>query len=102
MDLAGDGERNGPDSGIAGVTVDLFTAGVDGLLGTNDDVLADTTTTDGDGFYGFGGLIPSQYRVRETDPAGFSSVTANEVIVSLQSGGRCGPYRGSSALRRHA
>ncbi len=47
------------ESGIAGVTVTLKGAGLDGIWGNGDDVLK-TTTTDCNGYYKFSGLIGEQ------------------------------------------
>jgi LPXTG-motif cell wall-anchored protein len=64
LDLNGDGVRTYPEPGLAGVTVDLVDA---------SGVQIDTTTTNADGGYGFGGLPPGTYTVEvdeSTIPAG--------------------------------
>ncbi len=62
-DLDADGIQEVGEPGIAGATVQLLNA-----LG---NVLA-TTTTDANGFYAFSGLVPGNYAVRFTLPAGFA------------------------------
>jgi hypothetical protein len=48
-------------TGVPNVTVMLMTAGPDGMFGTVDDVVFQSTTTDGDGMYMFGCVIPNDY-----------------------------------------
>lgn len=55
-----------PDLPIAGVTITLFDSG---------NVEVATTTTAADGSYSFTGLQPGTYSVRETQPAGYLSVS---------------------------
>ncbi|MES0362176.1 MAG: SdrD B-like domain-containing protein, partial [Anaerolineales bacterium] len=57
-----DGIQDGGESGIPGVTVNLF---------TGSDVLADTTTTDSAGLYNFTNLTPDYY-VEFVPPPGYS------------------------------
>ena len=68
-DLNGDGNLNGSDAGIPGVTLKLIEAGPDGNLGTADDRQVATTTTDASGNYVFSGLSSGNYRVVVTDQA---------------------------------
>ncbi|MCW5849558.1 MAG: hypothetical protein KIT87_05720 [Anaerolineae bacterium] len=72
-DLNGNGVQEPSEPGIGGVTVDLLNPNTLAVIGT--------TTTAGDGRYGFNGLTPGSYLVRETDPAGFSSTTPNQVAA---------------------
>ena len=72
LDSQPDGLSSG-DPGINGVTVNLFTAGVDGVLRTGDDVLADTQVTAGDGDYAFGGLSAGSYLVA-VDETGLTAI----------------------------
>jgi uncharacterized repeat protein (TIGR01451 family) len=68
-----DGNRNGVydgspiDHGIGGVTLSLVAPGLDGQLGTADDVTLATTTTASDGSYLFSGLANGAYQVIVTD-----------------------------------
>ncbi|MFH1733061.1 MAG: SdrD B-like domain-containing protein [Planctomycetota bacterium] len=62
LDLNLDGVQDGNETGIDGVTVDLFD-GLDNPLGT--------TTTSGGGLYGFIDLVPGDYYVKFTPPPGF-------------------------------
>ncbi|MDF1701423.1 MAG: SdrD B-like domain-containing protein, partial [Planctomycetota bacterium] len=75
-----DGVQDLGEAGLVGVTVALFEAGVDGLLGTADDVAVGSTTTGADGAYGFAFLPPGLYRVEVPGaglPAGFQPTTGN-------------------------
>ncbi|MEI7685833.1 MAG: SdrD B-like domain-containing protein, partial [Planctomycetota bacterium] len=75
-----DGSRAG-EPGVSGVQMQLFGAGLDNNLGTNDDVLLGTATTDGTGFYGFNNLIvPGPYRIIETQPAGYGDSPATPAL----------------------
>jgi len=65
---------NGGETGIPEVTVEL--------LDEEGNVIR-TTQTDEDGYYGFNGLEPGNYSVRESDPGGYASTTENEVPVTL-------------------
>ena len=63
----GDGVRQPNEPGIGGVTVDLIDLGPDGIAGTPDDSVSQTTTTDVDGSYLFVAAAPASYVVRVTD-----------------------------------
>ncbi len=69
-DADGDGTQDAGEVGIAGVTLDLATAGPDGLCGTADDAVVTSTTTGADGSYLFTGLPAGSYCVNVTDTAG--------------------------------
>jgi uncharacterized repeat protein (TIGR01451 family) len=58
-----DGVQDPGEPGISGVTVNLVSAGSDGVFGTVDDVVEDTTTTAGDGSYLFSGVAAGEYIV---------------------------------------
>ena len=72
IDVDSDGFQDANEVGIAGVTVQLYTAGADGVFGTADDVLAATTTTNAAGYYLFDGLAPGAYVVKVTPPSGYT------------------------------
>ena len=72
-DLNGNGVQNIGESGIPTVTIELLLGG--GVIST--------TTTNINGTYSFTDVTPGGYTVRETDPAGYASTTANEVSISL-------------------
>ncbi|NKC29403.1 SdrD B-like domain-containing protein [Falsiroseomonas selenitidurans] len=63
-----DGQQDGAEPGIGGVTVRL--------LSTTGTVLA-TTTTDASGFYLFDGLRPGDYVVRFNTPSGYTATLQN-------------------------
>ncbi len=64
IDADGDGVQDPGEAGLGGVTVELMTAGPDGLFGTADDVVAATTTTAADGSYIFDDLAAGAYVIR--------------------------------------
>lgn len=72
IDGDGDGVQDGGEMGLSGVTVQLLTAGADGLFGTADDVISSTTTTDAAGNYIFTKVKSDAYVVRVTAPSGYS------------------------------
>jgi len=53
IDLNNDGVRDPGEPGIPGVTVNLIDPGADGVCGTADDAVLDTTVTNGNGQYLF-------------------------------------------------
>lgn len=61
-DLNANGVQEAGESGIANVTVQLYTSG---------GVLAGTTVTDADGVYHFTNLVPGDYCVQFTKPDGY-------------------------------
>ena len=69
-----DGDRDGlqdaGEPGIAGVTIELFDAGPNGVIGGGDDVSIATAVTDALGGYAFSALPPGNYYVDpdETTP----------------------------------
>ena len=78
-DLNGTGVQDPGEAGIGGVTVSL--------INPTTGVVITTTTTAGDGSYLFPGIDPGSYSVRETDPNGFVSTTANLVPITVPPGG---------------
>src|SRR6266545_38792 len=77
-DLNGDGIQNGSEGVLGGVTIEL--------LNSSGSVIA-STTTNALGAYSFSSLTPGSYTVRETDPNGYTSTTANSVPVNVVAGG---------------
>jgi SdrD B-like domain/Secretion system C-terminal sorting domain len=71
-DLDQDGVQDAGEPGIAGVQVQFYTAGIDGIVGNGDDVLQLTTITDASGNYMFTGITPGSYYVKFTPPSGYS------------------------------
>eukprot|EP00903_Cladosiphon_okamuranus_P000629 g627.t1 len=68
-DLDADGIQDAGEPGIENVTV---------MLLDGDGNMLDQTTTDGTGFYEFTGLVPGDYIVKFTAPAGFEATPADE------------------------
>jgi uncharacterized protein (DUF2141 family) len=73
-DVNGDGQMNSTETGIEGVTVDLT---------DEDKNLLDSTTTNADGYYAFAITVTGPYKVIETDPVGYISITPNEVDIEV-------------------
>ena len=63
-----DGIQDGGEPGVANVAVELRTLGVDGTLGTADDISAGTATSDVNGQYAFTGVAPGTYFLRVVAP----------------------------------
>ena len=62
-DADGDGVQDSGEDPLAGATVTLSWAGLDGVFGTGDDYEFPPTTTDDLGAYGFAALPPGVYRL---------------------------------------
>ena len=76
LDVDGDGIQDVGEPGLPNVVVNLYNAGADGLVGTADDVLFLSTSTDGNGTYIFQHLAPRTYYVdidQTTIPAGLTT-----------------------------
>jgi uncharacterized repeat protein (TIGR01451 family) len=75
IDANGNGLQDPGEPGLYNVSVQLLTPGVDGILGTADDVVAATTTSNYCGNYIFDGLAAGAYTVRVNGgsaPAGYT------------------------------
>ncbi|RYD67321.1 MAG: DUF11 domain-containing protein, partial [Verrucomicrobiaceae bacterium] len=89
--LADNNNDNVGDTGISGVTLQLFTD-PNGDGDPADGVLVATTTTVANGSYSFTGLPPRAYVVVETQPSGYLNVSAtdggtvNQVALVLGAG----------------
>ncbi|MGQ9877262.1 MAG: SdrD B-like domain-containing protein, partial [Chloroflexus sp.] len=77
-DLDADGIQDTDESGIGGVSVQLFSAGPDNAIGGGDDALVATTGTDGSGVYGFSHLLPGNYYLIFAQPTGYSYVSPQD------------------------
>jgi hypothetical protein len=79
---ASNGKQDAGEPGVQGVTVTLYTNGVDGIPGTADDVRVGVTTTDNAGAYNFVGLPNGNYNVGFTNlPAGFTFTDKDKASV---------------------
>lgn len=70
IDLDGDGVQDPNEVGVEGVGLTLYSAGPDGLFGTDDDVAEEQTTTDENGNYMFDDVTPGAYKVCVTSSSG--------------------------------
>ncbi len=78
LDRDNDGDQDGGEPGIPGVTVVIEGAGPDGVFGNGDDLPPVTLTTGPDGSYSYGGAITGQnYRIVETQPSGLADGLEN-------------------------
>lgn len=73
-----DGTQDAGEAGIGAVRVDLYDS-------TGTTLLASLNTTAG-GSYSFANLTPGNYRVVETDPAGYVSSTTNSAPATVAAG----------------
>jgi uncharacterized repeat protein (TIGR01451 family) len=90
VDVNADGVQNDGPTGRNGVFVQLFTPGVDGIPGTQDDVpLASAVTSNGPGgapgWYRFPGLAPGNYLVCIAKPPTFELTLPNQGADDLDS-----------------
>ncbi len=69
LDTNGNGIQNAGESGMAGVTVDLYSA---------TGISLATTTTDANGDYLFSDLVPGEYYVTFTPPSGYAITLQNQ------------------------
>ena len=72
LDADGDGvyEPASGETGVSGVTVQLWDLGPDDTIGGGDDVQLDSTTTDTSGLYSFSGLAADDYYLIFVAPTG--------------------------------
>nr|WP_255603123.1 SdrD B-like domain-containing protein [Oscillochloris sp. ZM17-4] len=70
-DADGNGLQDTGELGVSGVIVTLYDAGADGIPGGGDDLLVDSTPTDGSGIYGFSDLPPASYYLVFDKPTGY-------------------------------
>jgi hypothetical protein len=81
--LAGDGLQNDPaEQGVSGIKVELWSPGGDGVIGGSDDSLVATTTTDSQGDYNFGDVMPGVYYLVFTNPTGSGAWSTNFQVGS--------------------
>jgi uncharacterized repeat protein (TIGR01451 family) len=72
LDINKDGVQDATESGVPGVTVNLYQPGPDGIIGTADDIFVGTTTTGANGEYLFDNLPAGSYYVEFDLPAGYA------------------------------
>ena len=82
LDPNNNGHQDAGESGIAGVTVEMYSAGPNGLVGGGDDVLVGTSATDAAGDYFFPGLPPGRYYVRIPVPPAAAPISSTPTSIS--------------------
>lgn len=85
QDTDGDGVQDPGENGIPGVSLSLTCAGLDGTMGTPDDI-TDSTTTDSNGVYQFTNLPPGTCQVDVSTPSGYVATTSTSWTGTLVSG----------------
>jgi gliding motility-associated-like protein/uncharacterized repeat protein (TIGR01451 family) len=87
-DANNNGIKDAGEAGIANVVVQLFRSGLDGVIGTADDITMTRDTTDAAGTYRFDGLSASDYYVKLISgiPTGMRSSTGNGITDTLYAG----------------
>ncbi|MCW5654862.1 SdrD B-like domain-containing protein [Hydrogenophaga sp.] len=88
-DIDFDGQYSGGEPGLPGGTVTLV--GTDAF----GNAITRYTTTDASGQYGFAGLPPGQYTVRQSQPLGYTSVANTVGPVTGGSAGAVGALGGA-------
>ncbi len=68
VDVNDNGIQDAGETGLEGITVEVFNVGPDGVKGGGDDTLAGSDTTDEDGNYFVDGLAPGDYYVKINTP----------------------------------
>jgi protocatechuate 3,4-dioxygenase beta subunit len=86
IDVDGDGAQDPDEVGVRGATVQLITAGSDGLFGTADDTVAASKTTNDNGTYLFDNLAPGAYWVRMSSSASGASHDVLNLSLYTQTG----------------
>ena len=75
-DVNGNGSQDVGESGISDIQIQML----------RDSAVINSTTTGVDGTYSFNGVDAGAYTLRETDLAGYTSTTPNDVAVSVVAG----------------
>ncbi len=70
-DVNVDGVQNLGETGISNVTIQLNSAGVDGIIGTVDDTTVRSTLSDTDGLYEFTNVPVGTFYIHMQPPAGY-------------------------------
>ncbi len=88
-DNNGDNQKNGPDVGIAGITVILNDATVMGMGSNtvNAENAERRTTTDADGIFRFGAVLAGAYTLRIELPSGYAAGGAVELEIQVSATG---------------
>ncbi|CAN5758103.1 hypothetical protein BH11VER1_BH11VER1_25340 [soil metagenome] len=82
-DLLKNGDFDGADTGLGGVTIELiFDTNNDGMVDAGDSLVF-TTTTAADGTYSFDKVISGNYLIRETQLAGYGSSEALTNLIDI-------------------
>jgi large repetitive protein len=80
-----DGSVDVGETGIGGVTIELiWDDNGNGLFDAGTDYIVTSVITGADGYYEFTDLIIGDYIIRETQPSGFGSSTANMIAFEVE------------------
>lgn len=82
LDNDKDGVQDAGEPGVAGVNIDLYDGGPDGIAGNSDDVLVGSTKTDAYGYYLFDKLVPANYSLKITPPINYALTVQSNTVDS--------------------
>lgn len=82
QDTNDNGLRDGGEPGLDGVTVELWSTGVDEKIGGTDDVRMRTVTTAGGGLYAFSSLAPGKFYVRIPTPPLTHPLSSSSTVLA--------------------
>jgi hypothetical protein len=70
--ISNNGVQDGTEHGVANTSITLRSNGVDGLLGTSDDIIIGNAVTDSLGIYSFIDLEPGNYHIKVIPPSNYN------------------------------
>ncbi len=73
--ISNNGIQDGTEQGVANTAIVLRSNGLDGILGTSDDIVIGIASTDSLGNYSFTELEPGNYHIQVTAPANHNFTT---------------------------
>ena len=80
-DANDNGVKDSGETGIGGVTLQLYSSGADNTVNTADDTLVASTTSSITGAYLFSGLPAGKYYVKLTPPSGYPMTSGTPVTT---------------------
>jgi hypothetical protein len=70
--ISNNGVQDGTEHGVANTSITLRSNGVDGILGTADDIIIGNALTDSLGIYSFTELTPGNYHIQAVAPPNYN------------------------------